>query len=106
MIEIGVPVKLLNNSSWTIIYVAGGAFAVGMVHVTNISMVVAKVRLCLVQPAGVPSINNALFWDLSIQANSILELLAGDVWSPGYTLQGLTNVNFALNVKVGGALMI
>jgi hypothetical protein len=80
----------------------GGSFTVSMVHFTNVSMVIVKVRLCLVPPAGVPTIFNALLWDLPIPANDVLELLAGDVWPPGYTLQAMANMNNVANIKVAG----
>ena len=101
MANIGVPVTRLTNS-WTIIRTMGGSFTVSMVHFTNVSMVIVKVRLCLVPPAGLPSIGNALCWDLPLPANDVLELLAGDMWPPGYTLQAMANMNNVANIKVAG----
>lgn len=98
-----VDVAQLTGSFATIYTVPGATqFTVTMLHLVNTSGVVVTVRICLVPSAGSPTQSNALFWDFSLAANDVLEVLKGDIWAAGSTLQALAGTTAVINIKLSG----
>ena len=77
-------------------------FTVAMLHLANTSGSAATVRIYLVPNAGSPSAANGIVWDLSIDANDVLEMMKGDIWTAGDTIQALCSPTGAVTLKLGG----
>lgn len=98
-----VAVTQLTGSMATIYTVpALTTFTVSMLHLVNTTTAAATVRVCVVPTGGSALQSNAIMWDFSITANDVLEILKGDIWAAGTTLQASTGTASAINVKLSG----
>ena len=98
-----VGVTAVSDGSFTTVYTVPGSttFTASMLHVCNTTVAVVTVRVCLVPPAGSPGTDNAILWDFSIAANDVLELLKGDIWAEGSTLQAKAS-SAGVSLKLAG----
>lgn len=77
-------------------------FTVKNIHVTNTTNVAATVRVCLVPSAGAAGQNNALVWDLSIDANKFIEFGEGLKFPPGSSLVAAAGAANSVNLFLCG----
>ena len=92
------------TTSFTTLYTVPSltTFTVGMLHLVNTTGSAVTVRMCVVPSAGSPLVGNSLLWDFQIQANDVVELLKGDQWLAGASLQALGSTLNAVNLKLAG----
>lgn len=85
-------------------YTVPGAtkFTVSMLHLHNTTSSAVTVQVCAVPTAGSPTQATALLWNFSLLGNDVLEILKGDIWTPGTTLQALAGTGSAVNLKMAG----
>jgi hypothetical protein len=97
--SVGV-IQLTSTLSTVYTVPSGKTFTVAVIHLANTSSSVANVRLCLNTGSG--SQATALLWDFQIQANDVLEILKGDIWSQNMILSGYCLPTTTVNIKVAG----
>jgi len=88
------------TDSFSTVYTVPGAttFTVSMLHICNTSASAVTVRICI----GGQAVGNALMWDFSIAANDVVELLKGDMWLTGTTLQVKASLTNVVTLKLAG----
>lgn len=80
----------------------GNGFETTLLHVANTDSGAHTIRLCVVAPSFPPSQTNALVWDLSVGANTYVELARHLILPPGYTLQARADASNVVNVVLSG----
>ena len=94
-----VAVYAITDSMTTVYTVPGATtFTVSMLHLCNTSASAVTVRVCI----GGSSSTNALMWDYSIAAKDTVELLKGDMWATGTTLQVSASLTNVVTLKLAG----
>lgn len=99
-----VPVSIVQlTGSFATIYTVPGATTatVTMLHLVNTTGSPVTVDVCVVPNAGSAQQSTAILWSYSIGANDVLEILKGDIWSTGTTLQARAAATTSINLKFG-----
>ena len=98
-----IPTLLLTTSFQTVYTVpASTLFTVSMLHISNNTNVDRLVQVCVVPAAGSADSTNALMYDFSIAPNNFLELLRGDIWGAGVTLQAKASAGTSVTIRISG----
>lgn len=99
-----VAVNEIDNAAVETIYTvpASTTFTVTMCHIANTTNAAKTIQLHLVPPAGAAAQANALLYDFSVPANDYVELLKGDIWATGVSLQAKASAANCLNIKLAG----
>lgn len=76
-------------------------FTVAMLHLVNTNATQATVNVCVVPSAGTAGISNAILWNFPLAPNDVLEIMKGDFWNAGTTLQAYASQT-GVNLKLSG----
>ena len=97
-----VNIVQLGTSFSTIYTVPGSTnFTVSMLHLVNTGSA-STVDVCVVPSGGTAQQSNAIMWQQTITINDVLEILKGDIWNTGTTLQARAQTGSAINLKLAG----
>lgn len=81
---------------------AATTFTVSMLHLCNTGST-STVDVCVVPNGGSAGQSNAILWQFSnLTTNDVLEILKGDIWNTGTTLQARCQTGAAVNLKLAG----
>jgi len=76
-------------------------FTVSMLHLVNTGST-STVDVCVVPNGGTAQQSTSILWQYNIAINDVLELLKGDIWNTGTTLQARAQTGGTINVKLAG----
>lgn len=98
-----VPVDIvqLGDSFGTIYTVPPGKkTTVTMLHVVNTASSLQTVTVCVVPSGDSAGQDNAVLYEFPIEAYGVRELLKGDIWADGTTLQAKAGSASSVNLKL------
>ncbi len=96
-----IPLVRLQTTFSTILTARDDAyFEIGGLWASNVAGAARTYSVCLVAPAGTPTVANALIWSVSVPANTVDYAVGGAVMlvPPGYTVRASSDANDAINV--------
>ncbi len=96
-----IPLVRAQTTFTTILTARDDAyFEIEGLWASNVTTSARKYAVCLVAPAGTPTVANALIWEVSVPANTVDYAVGAAVMMvpPGYTVRVNSDANDAVNV--------